>query len=379
MHIVSNIRNLDKFMRCFPWADKKALSDGELSQDCSSDGLRAHHYNLVLAKVVQNGATATENRDGEARELELGEWLVAPLIGRESSLGHSSVLPVDGIAVGSIIDYVGTGGGLGVSLDNPPGKTDPTKVKIIRILRYEDGRTATSLDFGLDLRASKKLRPVIAVVGSKSDIGKTTACIDVIKSLHNHGRTIGVAKLSGTMRRKEILDLAAHANQFLDAADAGMPTTYPPSQLEDDRTAFTVRQAVLAAERNLQDLSIDNEIIVIEFGGDLLSASVPEILADAERFNIVAFVMAAESATAAIGMETKLHRISECYRKIPKYIVGPTANLLANRNRVKRETDCGGCYDLWTKNSESASLHQIDSSVADTEELTEKLLRHCGY
>jgi hypothetical protein len=216
------------------------------------------------------------------------------------------------------------------------------------------------------------------VVGSRSDAGKTTACLDVIKNLHETGRKIGVAKLSGTAQRKEILELAVHANQWLDTADAGLPTTYPPSQENDERTKFTIKQAIMAAERSLRELSVDNDIIAVEFGGDLLSASVPEILADPSRLNIVALVMASESATAAIGMETKLYRISERYKAVPKYVVGPSANLRANRNRVKRETDCAGCYDLWNKNSESAPQEQINASVADTKELTQKLLEHCA-
>lgn len=225
------------------------------------------------------------------------------------------------------------------------------------ILRYDDGRVAKSLDFALDTNTSRTrtLCPMIAVVRSRSDAGKTTACLELIKNFHNNGRRIRVAKLSGTAQRKEILELAVHAEQWLDTADAGLPTTYPPSQETDDRMAFTVQQAILAAERNLREPSTDNDIIVVEFGGDLLSASVPELLADPSRFNIVALILVAESATAAIGMETKLFRISECYKVVPKYIVGPSANLRANGNRVQRETDCAGCYDLWNKNSKSAS------------------------
>lgn len=55
----------------------------------------------------------------------------------------------------------------------------------------------------------------------------------------------------------------------------------------------------------------------MEFGGDLLSASVPELPADPSRLNIVALVMVAESATAAIGMETKLLGVSDRYKALP--------------------------------------------------------------
>jgi len=377
MHIVSNIRNLDKFLKYFSLAAGNASWEKEWAQRYSANDLRANHYDLTVAQVVLIGSTITEDRDGKERGLSLGEWMIAPLIGRESTLGHSSVLPSDGIAVGTVIDYISTGGGLGISVDNPPNQGNPTKVKIMGILQYDDGRIARSLDFALDMRTSEKLCPVIAVVGSRSGAGKTTAALNVIKNLHDNGNKIGVAKLSGTAQRMEILELAVHANQWLDTADAGLPTTYPPSQENDERTRFTVEQAIMAAERNLRELSIDNDIIVVEFGGDLLSASVPEILANPSQLHIVAVVMVAESATAAIGMEQKLYKISERYQVIPKYVVGPSANLRANRNRVKRETECAGCYDLWNINSKSASQEQIESSIADIKELTQNLLKHC--
>ena len=313
-------------------------------------------------------ATLTEDRDGNEREIVLGEWLIAPLIGRESTLGHSSVLPRDGIAVGMVIDYISTGGGLGVSVDNPnrADDGDPTKVTVMGILRYEDGRIARSLDFALDTKAPRTamLCPSIAVVGSRSDSGKTTACLKVMKNLQESGRKIGVAKLSGTAQRKEIL---------------GLPTNYPPSQEIDDRMDFAIQQTILAAKRILLELSVSNGITVVEFGGDLLSASVPELLSDPSRFNIAALILVAESATAAIGMETKLSKISTSYKTLPKYVVGPAANLQANRNRVRREIDCVGCYDLWNQQSKSASREQVDNSIAHTETLTRELLKNCNF
>ncbi|KAL9610749.1 MAG: hypothetical protein Q9167_004568 [Letrouitia subvulpina] len=383
MHIVSNIRNLEKFLKFFPRAANDALSEDEHVQRYNAKNLRAHQYDLIIAKATAIGATLTEDRDGNEREIGLGEWLIAPLIGRESTLGHSSVLPRKGIAVGMVIDYISTGGGLGVSMDNPnhADNGDPTKVTVMGILCYEDGRIARSLDFALDTKAPSTtiLCPMIGVVGSRSGADKTAACLEVIKNLHESGRKVGVTKLSGTAQRKEILELAVHAEQYLDTADAGLPTTYPPSQDIDDRMDFAAQQTILAAKRIVLELSVSNQIIVAEFGGDLLSANVPELLSNPSQLNIVALVLVVESATAAIGMETKLYKFSNRYKTLPKYVVGPTANLKANRNRVRREIDCVGCYDLWSKQSKSASREQVDNSIAQTEILTRELLENCNF
>jgi hypothetical protein len=57
---------------------------------------------------------------------------------------------------------------------------------------------------------------MIAMIGSKSDSGKTTACFDLIKLFYQNGNKVGVAKLSGTARRGELLKLTNSANQWLD-------------------------------------------------------------------------------------------------------------------------------------------------------------------
>ncbi len=68
-----------------------------------------------------------------------------------------------------------------MSEDNPPGRGDPTKVQIMGILQYEDGRVTNARDFALDLRKSNTLRPVI---GSKSVNYGT----DVSKNIRRLGR-----------------------------------------------------------------------------------------------------------------------------------------------------------------------------------------------
>ncbi|KAE8357703.1 hypothetical protein BDV27DRAFT_164270 [Aspergillus caelatus] len=133
---------------------------------------------------------------------------------------------------------------------------------------------------------------------------------------------------------------------------------YGPSQESDKWAESTHQKSLLALESNLRALSAANKVIRVEFGGDLLPVSVPEILEDPGRLNIVAVIMVAESATAAIGMETKLLRISPSYTSIPYYCAGPTTTLRANRNRVERETRCAGCYDLRSKINSRASQSQ---------------------
>ena len=66
---------------------------------------------------------------------------------------------------------------------------------------------------------------------------------------------VGVAKLSGTARRGKLLKLTNFADQWLDMADAGLPTTYPPSGYGEESASPVVRHAVAAAECILQELS----------------------------------------------------------------------------------------------------------------------------
>lgn len=80
------------------------------------------------------------------------------------------------------------GGGLGVSEDNPPGEGDPTKVQIMGRFAIRRWCVTNARDFALDLRKSNTLRPMIVVIGSKSDSGKTTACFDLLKLFYQNGK-----------------------------------------------------------------------------------------------------------------------------------------------------------------------------------------------
>ncbi len=106
MHIVSNIRHIDKFFQGFPLLADPSLSEAAYAQKYSVNDVRAWHHDLVIAKAVLIGATSTEDRDGHQRQLAVGEWMIAPLVERESSLSHSSVLPKDGTRVGTVVDYI---------------------------------------------------------------------------------------------------------------------------------------------------------------------------------------------------------------------------------------------------------------------------------
>ncbi|KAE8143199.1 hypothetical protein BDV38DRAFT_62798 [Aspergillus pseudotamarii] len=173
--------------------------------------------------------------------------------------------------------------------------------------------------------------------------------------------------------------LHVHVSQALEIlGEPQIDSLYGPSQESDKWAESTDQKSPLALEPNPRTLSAANEVVLVEFGGNLLSTSVPEILEDPCRLNIVAVIMVAESATVAIGMETKLFRISPSYTSMPYYVAGPTTTLRANRSGVKRETRCAGCYDLWSKNNSRASQSQRDASSASSQELTRKLLEHCG-
>jgi hypothetical protein len=76
MHIVSNIRNRDKFLQAFPPLADPSLSEAEYAQKYSVNDVRERYHDLVIAKVVLSGATTTEDSDGHQRELSVDEWMI---------------------------------------------------------------------------------------------------------------------------------------------------------------------------------------------------------------------------------------------------------------------------------------------------------------
>src|SRR5262249_3689760 len=122
-----------------------------------------------------------------------------------------------------------------------------------------------------DSGAADQGAPLFLVLGTSSEVGKTTAVVALLRTLRKQGRASLVAlKATGTSSVSEIARYqdfgAAHA---FDCIDFGLPTTYPSG-----------RKGIDDVFRHALDtcLSVSADGVVIECGGDLFGANVPAFL-----------------------------------------------------------------------------------------------------
>jgi hypothetical protein len=90
-------------------------------------------------------------------------------------------------------------------------------------------------DYAARPRATGLDLPVVQVIGTSMECGKTTAAQAVIRRLTRRGLGVAGAKLTGVARCRDILGMrAAGATFVLDFVDVGLPSTLvPPEEFTD--------------------------------------------------------------------------------------------------------------------------------------------------
>lgn len=171
--------------------------------------------------------------------------------------------------------------------------------------------------------------PVFLVVGTSSQVGKTTAALSVLRSLLRTGytRVLGL-KATGTSSLTELHSFYdAGAEQCFDCLDFGLPTTHPSGRADIDATFAAMLDVCL---------SIPADAVVIECGGDIIGASVPAFLACLRpRRPDAKAVLVAPDALAALGAKAVLAQLGWSMT----LITGPCTDTPSIRQRT--ESLCG--------------------------------------
>jgi len=146
-------------------------------------------------------------------------------------------------------------------------------------------------------------RPLYLILGTSSEVGKTTAGVAVLRALRLQGHATVVAlKATGTPSFTELANyLDFGAAQAFDCIDFGFPTTYPAG-----------RKGIAEYFFNALDfcLSVPADAVVVECAGDPVSANAPELLRCVHaRRPDVKIVLAAADALGAMGAKQALAEI----------------------------------------------------------------------
>ncbi|MES2301457.1 MAG: DUF1611 domain-containing protein [Pseudomonadota bacterium] len=254
--------------------------------------LRPHAGDLVLARVVQLGQhQKLETPHGRRAQLYDGDEIVVAFGERYAPDQFEAVVPESL----DQCDLVAGGGVAGKVLSRHAKIRAATRIEPIGLLSDDAGNVLNLARFCLpNIAPSKQLPPVIAVVGTSMNAGKTTTAAGLIHGLSRAGMVVAATKVTGTGSGGDLWTmLDAGARSVLDFTDMGHAST---AGLALDR-AQSVAMALLGHCAAQQP-----DVIVMEVADGLLQRETSALLNSARlRDALHGVVFAAGDAMGALA------------------------------------------------------------------------------
>ena len=256
---------------------------------------------VIVVRILTSKTTydQVELPSGRLSRLKPGDVLAGALGHRKALFGYAGRMPVS-VRPGDRLDVLNTGGVLGICEGAHPDLGPPFECEVLgQVLDFPHlgervGRHAHISHGALPFvdRLDVSGIPVVAVVGSCMNSGKTQAACALIQSFARRGLRVAAGKATGISLRRDILSMEdAGAAKTLIFTDLGVVTTTPEVAPRVARTLL----GHLAADRP--------DVIVLELGDGLLGLyGVDAILDDHElKGAFAAVVLAANDPVAAWG------------------------------------------------------------------------------
>jgi hypothetical protein len=292
---------------------------------------------VVAARVLTSKSTynTLELPSGRFSSVKPGDVVAGALGHRKALFGYSGHVPTEA-AVGDKLSLLNLGGVIGVHDGGSPDLGIPFTVELLgQVLHFpflgerigvpaHITQGALAIEEQLDVRGI----PVVAIVGSCMNAGKTAAACSLVQAFTHHGLRVVAGKTTGVSLRRDILSMEdAGARKVLVFTDLGIVTTTPNT-------------APQAARTILNNLARDKpDVIVLELGDGLLGLyGVNEILSQPElRASFSAVVLAASDPVAAWG---GVQLLRDRYSIDATAITGPATDNAAAARLVEEQAGC---------------------------------------
>lgn len=261
---------------------------------------------VVAVRVLTRKSTYNnlELTTGRFSQLKPGDVIAGALGHRRALVGYAGHLP-EHLAVGDRINILNIGGCLGICTSINPDLGPPFECEVLgQVLHFpylaeRIGVPANIRQGALPVTGALDVRgvPVIAVVGTCMNAGKTLACTSLIQEFTRRGLRVSAAKATGVSLRRDLLSMEdAGASRTVIFTDLGVVTTKADNAPALARTMLTY----LAEDRP--------DVIVLELGDGLMgSYGVDAILRDREMAAAFrAVVLAANDPVGAWGGHRQL-------------------------------------------------------------------------
>ena len=284
---------------------------------------------VVAVRVLTDKTTYNQMElpSGRMALVKKGDVVAGALGHRQALFGYSGHLP-DHLVPGDKVQLLNIGGVLGICDSINPDLGPPFDAEVIGavlsfpFLGERVGVPARIGERPLDLAAPLEAAgvPVIAMVGSCMNSGKTAAACTLVRHLSHAGYTVDAFKATGVSLRRDILameDAGARTTGIF--TDLGIVSTSAVNSAAVTRTLLTQ----LAAGKP--------EAIMVELGDGLLGAYGVDAILDDEEIKkaFTAVILAANDPVAAWG---GVRLLRERFGVEPVAVTGPaTDNLVGTR------------------------------------------------
>lgn len=264
------------------------------------DDIRAESGTVVAARVLNSKTSYNTLEDVHGRFVTLhpGDVIAGALGDRDALYGYSGCVP-ESVNVGDQLFLLNLGGVIGAGAQAAPGIGEPFRLEILGAvlefphLDHRVGVPACVQRAALAPAAMPKdLPPILVLLGTSMDSGKTTAAAVMITEFVRSGLRVAAGKLTGVSLRRDILAMedcgAAPVALF---TDFGVVTT-------------TEHNAVPATHSLIAHLAEDDpQLIVLEMGDGLLGTYGVHALLDdpALRAALSGIVLCAQDPVGAWG------------------------------------------------------------------------------
>ncbi|HVG09865.1 MAG TPA: hypothetical protein VNM67_19345 [Thermoanaerobaculia bacterium] len=289
---------------------------------------------VVAVRVLHDKSTYNqlELPSGRMAQVKRGDIIVGALGHRSALFGYAGHLPTS-LAPGDHIHLLNMGGVLGICDSVSPDLGPPFECEVLGAVLhfpYLGERIGVAAKIGgLPLDANAPVMtggvPVVALVGSCMNCGKTAAACALVRELSHGGLTVDGFKATGVSLRRDVLAMEdAGARTTAIFTDLGVVTTTAANAASVTRTLLTR----LAANRP--------DAIVAELGDGLLGAyGVAAILEDEKIRNaFTAVVLAANDPVAAWG---GVRMLRERFGIEPAAVTGPATDNLAGTRIIEEQ------------------------------------------
>lgn len=257
-----------------------------------TDVARARPGDLVLAEVRAIGQhKAVQLATGRLSTLFPGDRLVLAVAARYAPDQFLSRAVIDPARC-----HLAAAGGIAGTVEQSHERMEPpTTLLPLGLPAHADGSPVNLRDAALPLSSLPPRLPVIGVVGTSMNSGKTMAVASIVRGLVAAGLRVGAAKITGTGAFGDPnLYRDAGAIEVLDFTDAGYATTFGVPLADLERIAVGLAAALAAR---------GCEAAVFEIADGLLQPETRALLASPTLRALLLgrLVFAAADAVSAVG------------------------------------------------------------------------------